>query len=204
MVLEARKNSETVWYNILWEEAKSASNVIDYNLNKEITKDTSAVSNANNDTTTGMANVIPWINSPKLVYSTSIVWYPVYPKTVLQLKWSWFPADTFSYFNNNTIISWGDVTLDPNHPEDIYLKKWLYLIFLNFDSHHIPTIEYTWRIYNIWDDGVPIEVFKYYGFNAEFTNSTIFEMKWWYLYSWVNPDSSLSWATFTATFLRIW
>ena len=38
-------------------------NVIDYDIENEETKDTSAVINANNQTTTGMANVIPWINA---------------------------------------------------------------------------------------------------------------------------------------------
>ena len=71
-VLEARKDADVVWYSIIWEEVKDASNVIDYNINEEITTDTSAVFNANNDTTTGMATVIPWVNAPKLKLSTSI------------------------------------------------------------------------------------------------------------------------------------
>ena len=73
-VLEARKDAETVWYPVVWETEKDASNVIDYNIHDEITKDTSSVINANNDTTTGMANVIPWINAPKLIANTSIYW----------------------------------------------------------------------------------------------------------------------------------
>lgn len=73
-VLEARKDAETVWYPVIWETEKDASNVIDYNIHDEITKDTSSVINANNDTTTGMATVIPWINAPKLIANTSIYW----------------------------------------------------------------------------------------------------------------------------------
>ena len=80
-VLEARENAEKVWYPVIWEEKKDASNVIDYDIHEEITKDTSAVINANNDTTTGMANVIPWINAPKLIASTSIIW---------SLWWGWW------------------------------------------------------------------------------------------------------------------
>lgn len=72
-VLEARKDAEKVWYPIIWEEKKDPSNVVDYDIHDEITKDTSSVINANNDTTTGMANVIPWINAPKLIASTSIL-----------------------------------------------------------------------------------------------------------------------------------
>ena len=74
-VLEARKDAEKVWFPIIWEESKEPSNVVDYDIHDEITKDASSVINANNDTTTGMANVIPWINAPKLIASTSIIWW---------------------------------------------------------------------------------------------------------------------------------
>ena len=73
-VLEARENAEVVWFPVVWEEVKDASNVIDYNINWEQTKDTFATINANNQTTTGMAIVIPWVNAPKLIAETSIVW----------------------------------------------------------------------------------------------------------------------------------
>lgn len=71
-VLDARIGAEKVWYPVVWEVAKDVSNVIDYNINEEITTDTSAVFNANNDTTTGMATVIPWVNAPRLLSFTSI------------------------------------------------------------------------------------------------------------------------------------
>lgn len=73
-LLDAWVNSEKVWYQYIWEEVKEASNVIDYNINEEITTNTSAVFNANNDTTTGLATVIPWVNAPKLINTTSIYW----------------------------------------------------------------------------------------------------------------------------------
>lgn len=68
-------NAEKVGYPVVWEEVKDASNVIDYQINEEITKDTSWEINANNDTTTGMATVIPWVNAPKLLAETSIIWW---------------------------------------------------------------------------------------------------------------------------------
>lgn len=71
-MLEAREKAEKVWYPVVWEKVKDASNIIDYDIHDEITKDASAVINANNDTTTGMATVIPWVNAPKLIYDTSI------------------------------------------------------------------------------------------------------------------------------------
>lgn len=73
-VLEAWEWAEKVWYPIIWEKIKDADNIIDYNIQKEVTKDTSAEINANNQTTTGMATVIPWVNAPKLIAKTSIIW----------------------------------------------------------------------------------------------------------------------------------
>jgi len=67
--------AEEIWFNYVWEERKDPSNVIDYNINSEQTKDLFAEINANNQTTTGMATVIPWINEPKLIAKTSIIWW---------------------------------------------------------------------------------------------------------------------------------
>lgn len=72
MVLEARYKAEKIWYPVVWEPQKESSDVIDYDIRWEITKDASAVFNANNNTTTGMATVIPWINAEKLIERTSI------------------------------------------------------------------------------------------------------------------------------------
>lgn len=72
MILEARKDAEKIWFPVVWEERKETSNVIDYDIHEEITINTSSVSNANNDTTTGMATIIPWVNAPKLLQNTSI------------------------------------------------------------------------------------------------------------------------------------
>lgn len=109
-VLEARKDAEVVWYSIVWEEAKNASNVIDYNINEEITTDTSAVFNANNDTTTGMATVIPWVNAPKLKFSTSIYMDKeiIIPTVSAIMSWTWGvvnrPDETSSSIRNMTVI----------------------------------------------------------------------------------------------------
>lgn len=75
MVLEAWQDAEKVWFPVVWEEKKDPSNVVDYDIHWEITIDTSSVFNANNDTTTGMATVIPWVNAPKLIANTSIIWW---------------------------------------------------------------------------------------------------------------------------------
>jgi hypothetical protein len=73
MVLEARYKAEKIWYQFIWEKPKENADVIDYDIHEEITVNASSVFNANNDTTTGMATVIPWVNAPKLLYGTSII-----------------------------------------------------------------------------------------------------------------------------------
>ena len=97
-VLEARKDAEKVWFPVVWEENKDASNVIDYDIRGEETKDTSAMINANNQTTTGMANVIPWVNAPKLIESTSIISTPVpwYIYAVVNFRWAYTNEGTES------------------------------------------------------------------------------------------------------------
>lgn len=105
-VLDAWGDAEKVWFPIVWEEKKDPSNVVDYDIHEEITKDTSAVINANNDTTTGMAWDIPWINTPKLLYDTSIVW------------WGWWGWINYAFFSYNSpsristferIVNWNEI-----------------------------------------------------------------------------------------------
>jgi len=117
-VLEPRENAEKVGYPVVWEEQKDASNVIDYQINEEITKDASGVINANNDTTTGMATVIPWINAPKLIATTSIywdlwgwwgetkLWWDIYTNTPLS---NTDPTKDFKTFTLSNL--WGDKLL---------------------------------------------------------------------------------------------
>lgn len=88
-VLEAWEDAEVVWYSIIWEEKKDASNVIDYDIHDELTTESSALFNANNQTTTGVATVIPWVNSPKLIYDTSIIWGMVNKTAFVNFSWSW-------------------------------------------------------------------------------------------------------------------
>ena len=95
-VLEARKNAEKITYPVVWEEIKYADNVINYDIREEQTKDISAEINANNQTTTGMATVIPWVNAPKLLESTSIISTPVpwYIFATVTFRWASAPAWT--------------------------------------------------------------------------------------------------------------
>ena len=135
-VLDAWKDAEKVWYPVIWEVVKDASDVIDYDIREEQTIDQSSVVNANNDTTTGMANVIPWINAPKLIASTSIIW---------DLGW-WWGSDTkslvkvpISYFNTGQIqplTTWIEITnewwawfIDSSWTVKVW-KAWIYLIHI--------------------------------------------------------------------------
>lgn len=106
-VLDARKNAEKITYQIIWKDIKDASNVIDYDIHDEITIDNSSVLNANNDTTTGMATVIPWVNAPKLKLSTSIyvdkLEIPSVWATLSQSYGFYRPTDASIYWRNFTI-----------------------------------------------------------------------------------------------------
>ena len=103
-VLDARKNADKITYPVVWEETKYASNVIDYDIRDEITKDTSAEINANNQTTTGMATVIPWVNAPKLLEWTSII-----KEKTSSLVWVVSVTDNYTEHEDNpkywTVIS---------------------------------------------------------------------------------------------------
>lgn len=134
MVLEAWEWAEKVWFPVIWEEIKDASNVIDYAINKEITIDTSAIQNANNQTTTGMATVIPWINAPKLIESSSI-YNNVYDFT-WQCDISW--SRTFP-----EVIPWWWVRMWIAYPLVINSQEWPY----NFET---TLLEMWW---NTWENG---------------------------------------------------
>ena len=86
-VLEARKDAEKIWFPVVWETTKDSSDVVDYNIREEQTIEQSSVFDANNNTTTWMANVIPWVNTPKLIESTSI--YNNVPNKTAYVKGSW-------------------------------------------------------------------------------------------------------------------
>lgn len=131
MVLQARYKAEEVWYAVVGEKEKELPNVVDYNIKTEITKDTSAVENANNDTTTGMADVIPWVNTPKLIADTSIIgWW---------LKVSTASANKSMTGGSNAAIDWytissngWDIYIDDAHPARIYSASWwTYMVGIN-------------------------------------------------------------------------
>lgn len=119
-VLEARKDAEKIWFPVVWEERKDASDVVDYSINEEITKDASWIINANNQTTTGVATVIPWINAPKLIAETSITWLP-------EEEWSY-------YGNCEAVLSVWMITIPPWTTPDYSSKElFSYSCTLPFD-----------------------------------------------------------------------
>ena len=164
-VLEARKDAEKVWFPIIWEEEKDASNVIDYNIHEEITIDTSSVFNANNDTTTGMANVIPWVNAPKLIKDTSIYEPNPAQRTVIQtMRWTATEPinrpDTTSTFIRNFVTSSSEWTKQFEYFDspDWIMYSWMkapYRWTYTIDAKYIGTAsnyryENDWRIVKWW------------------------------------------------------
>lgn len=124
-VLEARANAEKITYPVVWEEVKDASNVIDYDIRSEETKDVSAEINANNQTTTGMATVIPWINAPKLIETTSII----------SKKDIWYIAATVVFRSREMTYSWES---SPFVPDTITDEEWAYKFYIDGEFLYIP------------------------------------------------------------------
>lgn len=168
-VLEARKDAEKVWYPVVWEEIKDADNVIDYDIREEETKDTAAVINANNQTTTGMANIIPWINAPKLIESTSIISAPRPWYIQATFNWNWTSAQ--APWRSETIWDYvvsGEVwepqyTLSWNSDSRIVIPAdWVYQIDITYPEHwsfhyfnvRIYDTNSSWRFVNhTWHTG---------------------------------------------------
>lgn len=146
--LDARVDAEKVWFPVVWEDIKEASNVIDYNLREEQTKDTFAVDNANNQTTTGMANVIPWINAPKLLASTSIIGRWSLLASTAEYWISTSPWTSMTKYDLESLSSpWWDLT---EESWDVYVSSWTYLIIGNayvWNSNVTSTI-LNIRLYN--------------------------------------------------------
>lgn len=161
MVLEARYKAEKIWYPVIWETQKESSDVVDYDIHDEITVNTSSVFNANNDTTTGMATVIPWVNAPKLIQSTSIygdvvnktaTWkvswsgsvtidqwdtktWLVRPLTISSQSWA-YTYKIWNYFNWNTEVTNAAIII----PE-----AWVYLLEITYQS----TVNVFFRRYDV-------------------------------------------------------
>ena len=151
-VLEARKDAEKVWFPVVWEEKKDASNIIDYDIHEEITIDTISVFNANNDTTTGMATVIPWVNAPKLKLSTSVYIDKLEIPTVnlvLTATWSSIarPDETSTMINNMTVSNdyWTD-TIEYYSSPKWYYYSWM-KIPLKWRYQFDVTYPWTWTTY---------------------------------------------------------
>ena len=149
-VLEARKDAEKVWYPVVWETTKESSDVVDYNINEEHTKDIAAEMNANNQTTTGMANVIPWVNAPKLIADTSIIW-----------MWWWEAEATISNISVpiNYNSSWQYQQLD----------SWITII----NQWWAWFTEASWTV-SVWKKWIySVEVFIPFVFDTYWYNKTI-------------------------------
>lgn len=177
-VLEARKDAEKVSYPVVWEKTKDADNVIDYDIHGEITKDASNVINANNQTTTGMANVIPWINAPKLILTTSIYWS--FATWSLQATASSTLTHSFDWYGTYTRDTKTFTITDESWTEKLkqvaqWLEipsDWTYMLnmeywWINEDTHCDDKIlvnwnsvhTFVWSFYKYWPDNPKEAIF---------------------------------------------
>lgn len=192
-VLDWRKNADSVWYDIIWEEKKEPSDVIEYNINDEQTKDAFAKTNANNDTTTGMANVVPWVNAPKLLEDTSIISSGT---DFCQLSiWATgtMPAWDFNYFNNLKVTtSCPSVKLDDNKT-DIYFAAWIYIIYVFIRIYRwTATFIISWHYrYPDWNrDRLIASNWDWDNFNMY---CAIFKSDGtWYIRIWITPTENVT------------
>lgn len=171
-VLEARTDAENIGYPVVWEKTKDTSNVIDYMIREEQTKDLSAEINANNQTTTGMATVIPWINAPKLINTTSIysARYASASAAQSQIVTITSTWATWYYYRNFTLSDvywelsyqqWWDWLIIP--------KTWTYVIttsyFWTSSSYKVDYFMYQWDekiIEHLGDYSQPSSDWTYY------------------------------------------
>lgn len=137
MVLEARYKAEKIEYPVVWEKAKGNPDVVDYNIREEWTKDTSAEINANNQTTTGMATIIPWVNAPKLIENTSVITRSQFVKATLSATtgelepWDAANVREFSvsdvvWLYNIQFVSWKGMQIP---------VAWTYQLTITYPSH---------------------------------------------------------------------
>lgn len=135
MALEVLEAQE-IWYPVVWQEIKYPPNVIDYNINQEQTKDTSSITNANNQTTTWLANVIPWVNAPKLRAETSISWISAWTSITMMSNVS-VPIRYNSSWEYKQLDSWITILNEwwawfTEASWTVYVwRKWIYNITVN-------------------------------------------------------------------------
>jgi hypothetical protein len=125
--------------------------------------------NANNQTTTGMATVIPWINAPKLIADTSIVWLP-------EEEWSYYGTLVASSFTwTITVPPWNtpkypskDTTISSNSFPFTWQIDWRWLVFPKSWWYQIVV-----RFYTMWQSEFTRNDTVYIG------NTAIWTYSWW-------------------------
>ena len=204
MVLEEREGAEVINYPVIWEEVEDPSNVIDYNIREEQTIDTNSVINANNQTTTGMATVIPWVNAPKLIASTSIYWIKwADPSTVIiEGTSSSHPLWNFTYVS--TVWNYWSDSNKLTVPE-----KWTYQIELSIWDNQLwwtPNTDH-YDDYQILVNWTVVEQIRT-PLRLKWELRCAMELKKWdYIqFNYIvddNPSSSMT-RYFTATVTKLW
>ena len=204
MVLEAWKDAEKIGYPVVWEEEKEASNVIDYDIREEQTIDKSSILNANNQTTTGMATVIPWVNTPKLIASTSIYWIKWADPSTVIIEWASSSHPLWSFTYVSTVWNYWDATNKLTIPE-----KWTYQIELSIWDNQLwytPNTEH-YDDYQILVNWTVVEQIRT-PLRLKWELRCAMELnKWDYIqFNYIVDDNPSSMMTryFTATVTKLW
>lgn len=192
---------EVIWYSTIWDELETPSNVIDYHITKEQTKDAFNVANANNQTTTGMANVIPWVNSPKLLYDTSIIW----GWWSLLISWaeywiSTLPWTSLTKYDLENFTSWWDLYEDW---WNIHCDWGTYLITLSatISNSSVTSSRFALRLY---DSDWYVWYIAQWGWWRYVGGSTVWTfVSWNYIQLWVELDYSTSNTDINVNFVKL-
>lgn len=106
---------ETIWYPVVWEKEKLADNVIGYNIREEQSISDYSVLTWASSVSNWQATLVYWVNAPKIIADTSIVWDLWWFKPIwAKIEWSWDgisrPTDTLINLKYQTISEqyWDD------------------------------------------------------------------------------------------------
>lgn len=133
--------AEIVDYDVIWAKPKQSDNVVWYNFREEQSIADFSKTNANNQTSTWQADIVYWVNRPKIIAETSIVW---------DLWWWGWWGGSLKYCcmttgrirwdaSASTELTWWTMTQNLWFTENSWIvisKWWLYLISAYVYTHN--------------------------------------------------------------------
>lgn len=173
--------AEIVDYDVIWAKPKQSDNVVWYNFREEQSIADFSKTNANNQTSTWQADIVYWVNRPKIIAETSIVW---------DLWWWGWWGGSLKYCcmttgrirwnaSETNELTWWTMTQNLWFTENSWIVIpvwWLYYISAYVYTHNASTdatLEFLMRV-NGWTTAIEVEnliaynliLSTYYQFNS--------------------------------------